>query len=53
MSEPGRTYILQSLTALDQTAWAPVQSPVVGTGSDLTVEVPFGVATGFIRVSVE
>jgi hypothetical protein len=53
MSEPGRTYILQSLTALDQTAWTPVQSPVVGTGSDLTVEVPFGVATGFIRVSVE
>jgi hypothetical protein len=53
MSEPGRTYILQSRTALDQTAWTPVQSPVVGTGSDLTVEVPFGVATGFVRISVE
>jgi hypothetical protein len=52
-SEAGRTYTVQSLTALDQTAWTSVQSPVVGTGSDLTVEVPFGLATGFVRVSVE
>jgi hypothetical protein len=52
-SEAGRTYTVQSQNALDQATWSPVQSPIAGTGSDLTVEVPFGVATGFVRVSVE
>ena len=52
-SEAGRTYTVQSRTNLNESTWTPVQSPVVGTGSDLTIEVPFGVTTGFVRVSVE
>jgi hypothetical protein len=52
-SEAGRTYTIQSRTNLNEATWTPVQSPVVGTGSDLTIEVPFGVTTGFVRVSVE
>ena len=40
-------------SALDQATWTPIQSPVTGTGADVTVEVPFGAAAGFIRVIVE
>jgi hypothetical protein len=52
-SEVGRTYTVQSRSTLDQATWSQLQSPVAGTGSNLTIEVPFGVATGFVRVSVE
>ena len=52
-TEAARTYTIQSRSALDQATWTPIQSPVTGTGADVTVEVPFGAAAEFIRVIVE
>jgi hypothetical protein len=52
-TETARTYTIQSRSALDQATWTPIQSPVIGTGADVTVEVPFGAAVEFIRVIAE
>ncbi|MFM8879499.1 MAG: hypothetical protein ACKOKG_10275, partial [Verrucomicrobiota bacterium] len=52
-SEAGRTYTVQGRATLDQSGWTAVQGPLLGTGTDLSVEVPFTSGSGFIRISVE
>lgn len=50
----GRTYNLQSSTALNQNNWKVVQSNIGGTGSNVSVDTLYGTdRVGFIRVVVE
>jgi hypothetical protein len=52
-SESGRSYTLQSRSALGDSTWSPLGASLTGTGSDLSFEVPIGTSSGFFRVSVE
>jgi hypothetical protein len=47
----GRTYVRNNSTG--QNSWKVVQSALVGTGSELSVDVSTGDGVGYIRVVVE
>jgi hypothetical protein len=47
----GRTYVRNN--SVGQNSWKVLQSALVGTGSELSVDVSTGDGVGYIRVVVE
>jgi hypothetical protein len=49
-TESGRTYDVQTRSAVDAGVWTAFGSAIVANGSRVSVEIPAGGSEGFIRV---